>query len=304
VSGGRLAILDLEGRMNVLPLGARPFAYTSPTWSADGESVVFESGEHIYTYNTVLNTTPRQITFEGINAFPVYSPDATRVVFASARADTDLLDLFVKDLNSDTPPRLLMGGEGNQVPMDWPSDTLIVFTNGTEGARDLWILDLSDPEAPEARPYLTSEADLSDMIVSPDGRYAAYVSNESGLEQVYVRSFPNPGVQTPVASDAPGRMPSWSRGGTSVHVRVNTPRIMVAARLQQQPVLSVVSLDTLFVTPPQMMVQLAPKSFHAATQRWIMAVSPDAGLDGAGMRPRLVLVQNFFEELRRRAGGD
>jgi serine/threonine-protein kinase len=303
-AGGRLAVVDLEGRLDVLPLGPRAMTYVSPTWSPDGESVVFESGEQIYTYSTLLNTTPRQITFEGANAYPVYSPDGTQVVFGSARTGTSLFDLFVKDLTGDAPPRSLLTRDGNQFPTDWPSDTLIVFVEGAEGAGDLWILDLSDPGEPEARPYLTSEADLNDAIISPDGRHAAYVARESGGEDVYVRSFPNPGVQTPLDSDGVGRIAAWSQDGMTVYHRKGTDRLMVASRLQREPVVSVASLDTLFNVPNQMLLPLVPRSFHPATERWIMVVSQDAA-DGSGeAETHLVLVQNFFEELRRRAEGN
>jgi Tol biopolymer transport system component len=301
-SGARLAVVDLQGRLDVLPLAPRSITYTSPTWSPDGESVVFEAGEQIYTYNTVLNTTPRQITFEGSNAYPVYSPDGTQVVFASAREGTDIFDLFVKDLTGDAPPRSLMVRAGNQFPSDWPSDTLIVFTDGAEGASDLWILDIPNDGEPEARPYLTSQVDLNDIIVSPDGRHAAYVARGPEGEDVYVRSFPDPGVQTALASEGVGRVAAWSQDGMSIYHRKGTQRLMVAARLQREPVMSVVSEDTLFTVPTQMLLPLAPRSFHPATERWIMGVSEDAAPDADGTEIRLILVQNFFEELRRRAG--
>jgi hypothetical protein len=300
-AGGHLGVVDSEGRLDVLPLAPRSVTYAGPAWSPDGESVVFESDEQIYTYNTLLNTTPRQITFEGANAYPVYSPDGTQVVFGSARTGTDVFDLFIKDLTGDSPPRSVLTLEGNQFPTDWPSDTLIVFVDGTEAAGDLWILDLSDPGEPEARPYLTSEADLSHAIVSPDGRHAAYVSMESGREEVYVRSFPNPGVQTRLESDGVGRFAAWSQDGMTVYHRRGASRTIVAARLQREPVLSVASVDTLFNLPNQLLLPLVPRSFHPATERWITVVSQNPA-DGSGeAETRLVLVQNFFEELRRRA---
>ncbi|UCC25045.1 MAG: hypothetical protein JSU98_15160, partial [Gemmatimonadales bacterium] len=81
-------------------------------------------------------------------------------------------------------------------------------------------------------------------------------------------------------------------------------RLMVASRLQREPVVSVASLDTLFNVPNQMLLPLSPRSFHPATERWIMVVSQDAA-DGSGeAETHLVLVQNFFEELRRRAEGN
>jgi Tol biopolymer transport system component len=295
--GARLALLDLDGNLDVLPLGPRWFTLTGPSWSPDGESVAFESEGQIYTYNTVLNTTPRQITFEGTNFYPVYSPDGTGVAFSRRHVGSDGMDLFVKDLTEDTPPRLLLALEGNQRPMGWPFDTLLVFTSGGSGSTDLWTLDLSNLDEPEARPYLTAEADLRNVAISPDGRYAAYSSDESGGTEVYVRSFPDPGVQI-VVSQGGGDSPFWSLDGNTLYYRSGVD--WIAARLQRDRVLSVVSLEPLFSlllgVPP------VPTSFNPVSDRWIVAAFRGDAQNGDAPLQRLILIQNFFEELRQRVG--
>jgi Tol biopolymer transport system component len=297
--GARLAVLDLDGNLDVLPLGPRSFTLVGPSWSPDGESVVFGSGGQIYTYNTVLNTTPRQITFEGVNNNPVYSPDGTRIAFSSQRDGTEAFDLFVKDLTLDAPPRLLLALEGIQVPTGWASDTLLVFEGSSAAGEQLGMLDISDPDNPEARGYLTSETDLSTITVSPDARHAAYGSDESGETEVYIRSFPDPGVQT-LVSRGGARYPFWSPDGNTLYYYTGFGGPWVAARLERDPVLSVVALDTLFArealaNPP------ASPSFHPDGDRWIVALAASMSTDeGAPAQRRvLVLVQNFHEELRR-----
>ena len=94
---------------------------------------MYEDDEQIYTYNVALGTTPRQLTFEGRNISPVFSPDATRVAFSSARDGTDGIDLFVKNLDDDSPPRSIIALEANQFMMQWPSDELILFERGQGG---------------------------------------------------------------------------------------------------------------------------------------------------------------------------
>ena len=83
--------------------------------------------------------------------------------------------------------------------IQWPSDTLIVFERGQGGNRDLWMVNLSDLDSATAEPYLSSEADLQRISVSPDGTLAAYRSDESGDDEIYIRSFPDPGERTLVS---------------------------------------------------------------------------------------------------------
>ena len=237
----RLAVVDLEGNEEILVLNGRQFGALK--WSPDGRSVVYQSvpqGEtdaHIYTYDVEVGTTPRQLTFEGINFQPVFSPDGNRVVFASLREGTDDLDLFVKRLDDNAPAEPLITLPGAQLPTQWPSDTLILFMVAPPPL-DLWMLDLSDPDSPRAEVYLEQEADLRDIKISPDGTLAAYSSDETGTREVYIRSFPEPGERTPV-SQGGGNFPLWSPDGNTVYYW-DTPGpgggTFLAARLRREPI--------------------------------------------------------------------
>ena len=185
------------------------------------------------------------MTFEGANNRAVYSPDGSRVAFDSSREGTDGFDLFVKDLNADSPPRSIITLEAKQFMMQWPSDTLIVFERGAGGVRDLWMVNLSDLDNPSAEAYLSSEADLQRISVSPDGTLAAYRSNESGIDEIYIRSFPVPGERT-VVSQGGGAVPFWSPDGNTLYYATGPGQPFMAARLQRDPVPVVLSRDSLF----------------------------------------------------------
>ena len=75
----------------------------------------------------------------------------------------------MKNLEDDLPPRSIITLDANQRVIQWPSDSLIVFETGTGGAGDLWMVDLSDPDSPRAEAYLSAEADLCRIVMSPDG---------------------------------------------------------------------------------------------------------------------------------------
>ena len=246
VSGGlgeqRLLVVDLQGNEEAAPLAPRRFLATR--WSPDGESVAYNGTEpgstetnapDIYTYNVALRTAPRRLTFEGENRYPVWSPDGTRVAFASIREGTDASDLFVKTVNDDSPPQMIVTLPGAQIPNQWPSDDLVVFESGI--ASDLWMVDLSS-DSVVARPYLESEADLYYLMVSPDGDLAAYTSDEAGRPEVYVRSFPD-ARQPDILSQGGGRFPLWSPDGNTVYYwtlgETSAVKSLIATTIERGP---------------------------------------------------------------------
>ena len=308
-AGLQLLVVDLDGNEETLTLTPRNLAIVN--WSPDGQSVVYQStGEgdedpDIYTYDVELGTTPRQLTFEGTNVRPVFSADGTRVAFASRREGTDGFDLFVKTLGDDSPARSLITLAGDEFPTQWPSDALIVFEQGPNPT-DLWILDLSDPESPSAEVYLPLEADLDNIVVSRDGTLAAYVSNESGRDEVYIRSFPEPGERTPV-SEGGGQRPFWSPDGNTVYYwsltagRAGGEDVFLAARIRRNPTPVVLSRDSLFRgNYVQEQSALHPDGDRLIIpQRLAFAAGSENGPADA---ERFIVVTNWFEELRQRMG--
>jgi Tol biopolymer transport system component len=294
----QLEVVDLEGNAEDLVLGRRDVSAVG--WSPDGGSIVYASLGQIYTYDVVLGTQPRQLTFDGNNADPVFSPDGSQVAFASRRPGTAGFDLFVKDVDNDTPPRSILRLDDEQFASQWPIDSLIVFETGSLGQtpNGLWTLDLSDLDSPEASEYLSSEAGLHSMVVSPDGRLAAYVSDESGRMEVYIRSFPDPGGPTRVSSDG-GDVPFWSPDGSTLYYATALSGAWRAARLQRDPVPVVLTIEELFVREGSVRTFRGAR-LHPAGDRFIFTRAlPTASEREGGRGDRLILIVNFFEELKR-----
>ncbi|MCZ6856844.1 MAG: protein kinase [Gemmatimonadetes bacterium] len=95
----------------------------------------------------------------------------------------------------------------------------------------------------DRRPYAQTPADEAMLTISPDGGWLAYVSNQSGRQEVYVRSFPNPGAQFRISRDG-GTAPRWSRNGTELYYRALNE--LMAATVETSPTFRVVSRETLF----------------------------------------------------------
>ncbi len=304
-AGRRLLVVYLDGREEVL--GLAPSNIVKVKWSRDGQSVVYQSTDEgdqdsdIYTYDTELERLPRPLTFEGENRDPVFSPDGTQVAFASRREGTDGLDLFVKTLDDDVAARPIITLAGDQIPTQWPSDTLIVFESGNPS--DLWMLNLSDPDNPVAAEYLPSEANLGGIMVSPDGDLAAYVSNESGPYEVYIRSFPDPGEQTPV-SQGGGWYPLWSPDGNTVYYSAPPASGGVtfwAARIQRDPTPVVFRRDPLFTgNYNRGASDLHPDGDRLVIQQFSASSGQSAG--DVAEPERFLVVVNWFEELLEKMG--
>ena len=102
--------------------------------------------------------------------------------------DSDAEDLYVQPVDGSAPPRRVASLPGDQHATAWPSDSILVFDHKGD-------IMLVDPSVSDAAPraFLSAQAGESGLVVSPDGRHAAYDSNESGSSEVYVRTFPIPG---------------------------------------------------------------------------------------------------------------
>ena len=138
-------------------------------------------------------------------------------------------------------------------------------------------------------------------VLSPNGRWLAYTSNESGQYEIYVRSFPAPGERT-IVSQGGGDIPFWSPDGNTLYYEAFTSgrSTFKAARIQRNPVPVVLATDSLFML--SFINEPTPGSgLHPDGDRFIFAQNVGAVAAEGGAEPeRLILVQNWFEELKAR----
>jgi Tol biopolymer transport system component len=172
-----------------------------PTLTRDGRYVVVSqqtltrtfSNTDIWLIDTVRGT-PRQFTFDSaFDISAVWSSDGSRVVFSSNRKGT--FDLFEKPASFAHDERVLLETSDNKFPTDWsPDNRVVLFVNeDAMTGDDLWTVAVDKPQE-RVRLLGGSHAESQGQF-SPDGRWLAYRSNESGRWEIYLRPYPGPGSQ-------------------------------------------------------------------------------------------------------------
>jgi len=183
--------------------------------SPDGNAVVVDrldpaAGTYDLWLYDLLRHTRSRFTFDrGNEMFPVWSRDGSRVLFSSDR--TGRFGLYQKAANGAEEAELLYETEDVTLPTDGSGKGFVLFINqAPQTGNDLWSLPLSGAAKPV--PLRRRQSSESHGRLSPDGRYVAYESDETGLPQVYVATFPGAGGKWQVSTDGGGR-PVWSRDG-------------------------------------------------------------------------------------------
>jgi serine/threonine-protein kinase len=230
VSGGvdvnqrRLVSVSRDG-LSVLPFAAPPAGYATPRASVDGRKllVTIESpSPDLWVYDVMLGMST-QITFDSGATSPVWSRDARRVAFTSTR--TGVPNLFMANVDRPGLVERLASSEHPQSPGAWASDgTLVYVERRPTTGRDILLLTTPDLHT---RALISSQADESAPALSPDGQWLAYVSNESGRSEVYVRARSDAAGARRVSADG-GTEPVWDPRGGELYYREGARMMGVA----------------------------------------------------------------------------
>jgi len=210
----QLAWYDRKG--NVLETLGAPADYEEPVISPDGKLLAFTQGtrnsRNIWIRDLTGGTQSRFSFDSSTSLTPVWTPDGKRIVFASDT--TGNLDLYWKasDGNGEKEP-LLSSATDKSADEVSPDGRYLLYEDHSRSAAwsELWVLPLSGERKPKL--YLQAEAaHLTHAAFSPDGRWVAYTSNETGIAEVFVQSFPNSGSKFQI-SNGGGDAPVWRSDG-------------------------------------------------------------------------------------------
>ena len=237
-----VALIDRQGNGAVLVKGSPDS--TSPRVSPDGKKIAFERAVGgIWVYDMVRGTTTPLTLKSGSANFPIWSPDGQYITYSySGGAHTGAGETIyrVRADGSGAEEQLTPNDPLSSYPASWsPDGKTLAFDRTSQkggGCCDMWTLHLADNGQPEAPQRFRDDTrvtavSLPDPQFSPDGRWIAFSSADSGASQIYVVPFPGPGGKWQVSTDG-GAEPRWSKTGHELFFLHNTAVLSVSYAVQ------------------------------------------------------------------------
>jgi serine/threonine-protein kinase len=279
------------------PLAAPAHAYLRPRLSPDGRRVAVnilqEQESQIWLWDLSRETLTR-LTVEGNNNIvPAWTPDGKRIAFSSNSNKDGSQNLFWQLADGSSGLERLATSEYLQAANSWsPDGQLLAFfeVDPTTG-RDIWVLRLSDRKV---LPFLQTPFNETSPRFSPDGRWLAYISDKSGLYEIYVQPYPGPGEKLQISTDG-GTEPAWNPNGRELFYRSGNK--MMAVDITTQPGFA--------AGKPQMLFEGQYASAPFPIDNY--DVSPDGqrflmvkATEQASPATRINVVLNWFEELKQK----
>jgi Tol biopolymer transport system component len=298
--------MDAAGKFT--PLRETPGDYSSLAISPDGKRLAMDitngNRTDIWVYEWERDTLTR-LTFKGdLNTHPVWTPDGQRIVYESAEKGAVPNLWWIRGDGGGDAQRL-NESKSQEVPWSWSPDgkTLAFHHNNPGTSWDIMTMSVEGSEKAgwkpgEPKPFVNTPAIEVHPAFSPDGRWIAYTSLESGPPEVYVRPFPGPGGKWQISTGG-GVFPEWSRNGKELFYRTNDSKIMVVSYTS--------SGDSFHADKPRLW---SPGQFTTRGTSLNYALHPDgkrfavlkAGNGETTPAPinKVSFIFNFFDELRRK----
>jgi serine/threonine-protein kinase len=297
--------MDRQGGMQ--SMRSVPAFYNHLRFSPDGRRLAMEIREgrqtDVWVYEWERDKMSRLTVDPGENKSPVWAPDGRRIAFASTRGDKATRNLYWQRADGTGEAGRLTWSSNAQGPTSWhPMGRLVAYDEQSpQGRGDIMILPLDGDEASGWKPgkptvFLASPFDESAADFSPDGRWLAYHSDESGRPEVYVRPFPGSGEKRQVSSGG-GMYPTWSRSRKElVYQQAADWTLMVAAYSTEG--------DSFSAEKPQPAGRIPRRGLgmpgwdlHSDGQRFAVLKAVQEPTEVR--QDHVILIPNFFDELRR-----
>jgi Tol biopolymer transport system component len=295
--------VDREG--NDEPVGPRAERHYIPRLSPDGAKIAYQTlyaSEQVWIYDAQRDMSYPQVS-EGASGCPIWTPDGTKIIYRKILPDRSegVYAISAKGIEADEELLLAAPPGRSYVPSSLSPDGKKLALIGSEGGRgsDIYIYEI---ESRSLAPFRATPYDEFCPSFSPDGRWILYVSDREGRNDVYVSPADGSGGSVMVSLDG-GKEPGWARSGRQVYYRtyIDTP----AANVSRMWAVDVRPGPAFSAGKPKLLFESQKYGVAGTVPCWDISLDDRRFLmvrrDDRPLRPvsELVLIQNWFEEIRR-----
>ncbi len=296
-----LVWVDRDGHEE--PIAAPPRAYVGPRISPDGTSIAVEIRDQendIWRWDLTRHALTR-LTFDpAIDRDPVWTPDGRQIIFASSR--TGAFDLYARAVDGTGSDVRLTAGKNSQYAAQVTPDGLFIIGSEVRPHTAFDIVRFALNASLGAGGAVTGSdllietpVDDRNAELSPNGRYLAYQSNESGQSEIYVRPYPQIGSGRWQVSTNVGKGPAWARNGREIFYTDRTNHLMTVPVDTAGPTFSAGASVAVLQTPYAAPFAWRMFDVTADGTRFLMIKDQFSQTDAR----TIVVVQNWTEELKR-----
>jgi serine/threonine-protein kinase len=297
---GPLTVLSMDREGRALSLPNLPAdAYRDVRVSPNGAQLALATQDDIWIYDIARAGRTKLTTDPAPDIAPMWTLDGKRIVFTSRRAGYS--ELFWRPADGSGSEERLLSRSHDSIDLNansWSRDgSHLLFaevSSNKQVVASIEQLSIAHPE--ESQVLLKNDANHGRAAVSPDGRWLAYESNRSGRTEVYVDRYPSMEDRRPVSIDG-GRLPLWGSNGQELFFVSLDGRQMFVVPVQTGPTFVAARPRVLF-DPGMQPIQGGSRPADVAPDGRFFVIR-SAAADAGGRALNLVVVQNWFEELKR-----
>lgn len=305
-SGDTLMWVDKQGKEE--PLGAPPNQYIFPKLSPDGTRIavtVYGENPDIWIWDLARKTMTRLTFDKSSDVQPIWTPDSKRILFYSAR-DSKFGGIYRKQADGTGEDEKLVAAPDRQLyPWALSNDGKTLVVQDTPNAFTKGDISMISMEGDYARkPLLNQDAYMETQAkLSPDGKWMAYASAESGASEVYVRPFPEVNKGKWQVSTKGGVSPLWAPDGRELYYFGEEDGSVMAVAVETGQAFSMGTPRKLFSRLPYLgggSTPGTPWDIHPDGKRFLMLKSPGAASAAPGNPRKITVVLNWLEELKQK----
>ena len=291
--------IDREGKES--PISQHKRVYSEVRFAPDGTqlaaSIMDGANTDIWILEIERDAFMRLTTDEAFDQFPVWSPDGKWIAFGSDRGKS-ALNLYRQLADGTRETERLTTSDNRQIPWSFsPDGSILAFVeNNPKTQADIMYLRL-DGEERKPEVFLATSFGEGAPALSPDGKWIAYGSNESGEPEIYVLPFLRPGPKVKVSTGDRSFLPKWSPDGKEVFYRTENKVMAVSVSVQD---------ETFRAQSPHQLFELKGSGYS-----FPFDVAPDGNRflfyrtagEAKEESQQPVVVVNWFEELKSKTRG-